>query len=130
MTQNEHPVVAALVSLIILQAIMLGALFADVAPHPPAQIPLFGIAPFLAVAMAAAISAIIMGPLTTRSGQVLTIFATFAALLSFGPQKYVDAQFAQIWPAVISGQIAALIILTKIIQNQFGKSASKQGANA
>lgn len=33
------------------------------------------------------------------------------ALISFGPQKYFDAQFGLIWPAVILGQLAALVIL-------------------
>ena len=130
MTQNEHPITAALVTLIILQAIMLMALFAGVAPHPPAHIPLFGIAPFLAVAISAAVSAIILGPLTSRSGQILTVLATFGALLSFGPQKYVDAQFALIWPAVISGQIAAIIIFTGVARARFEKPATKRNATA
>ena len=33
------------------------------------------------------------------------------ALLSYGPQKYLDAQFALIWPAVITGQIAAVALI-------------------
>lgn len=122
MKPNQQPITAALVSLIILQIIMLLALFADVAPHPPAQIPLFGIAPFLAVAITLAVSAIIMGPLYSRAGQILAVLATFAALLSFGPQKYVDAQFPLIWPAVVSGQIAALVVLIQIGQIRFAKS--------
>ena len=122
MKPNQQPITAALVSLIILQIIMLLALFADVAPHPPAQIPLFGIAPFLAVAITLAVSAIIMGPLYSRAGQILAVLATFAALLSFGPQKYVDAQFPLIWPAVVSGQIAALVVLFQIGQIRFAKS--------
>ena len=122
MKPNQQPITAALVSLIILQIIMLLALSADVAPHPPAQIPLFGIAPFLAVAITLAVSAIIMGPLYSRAGQILAVLATFAALLSFGPQKYVDAQFPLIWPAVVSGQIAALVVLIQIGQIRFAKS--------
>jgi hypothetical protein len=34
------------------------------------------------------------------------------ALLSFGPQKYFDAQFHLIWPAVIAGQAASAAVIT------------------
>ena len=109
-TTTRH-VQAALATLIILQLVMLGALFAQSAPHPPAAIPLFAIAPFLAVALSAAVSAIIAGPLDTTAGRVLSVLAALMALLSFGPQKYLDAQFSLIWPAVITGQIAAVAII-------------------
>ncbi len=32
------------------------------------------------------------------------------AAISFGPQKYFDAQFGPIWPAVIAGQVAIVTI--------------------
>lgn len=102
---------AALCALIILQLIMLGALFAQSAPHPPATIPLFGIAPFLAAALSVAAGAIITGPLDTTTGRVLSVLAALMALLSYGPQKYLDAQFALIWPAVVTGQIAAVVLI-------------------
>ncbi len=105
---------AALTALIILQLVMLGALFAQSAPHPPATIPLFGIAPFLAAALSAASAAIIIGPLEAGAGRVLALSAALMALLSYGPQKYLDAQFALIWPAVITGQVAAVAIIVLV----------------
>ncbi|WP_108881757.1 hypothetical protein [Anderseniella sp. Alg231-50] len=105
---------AALTALIVLQLTMLGALFAQSAPHPPATIPLFGIAPFLAAALSAAAAAIIIGPLESAPGKVLSVLAALMALLSYGPQKYLDAQFALIWPAVISGQIAAFAVIVLV----------------
>ncbi len=102
---------AALSALLVLQLTMLGALFAQSAPHPPATIPLFAIAPFLAAALSVAAAAIIIGPLDTISGRVLSVLAAVMALLSYGPQKYLDAQFALIWPAVIAGQIAAVAVI-------------------
>ena len=105
---------AALSALIILQLTMLGALFAQSVPHPPATIPLFGIAPFLAAALSAAAAAIIIGPLETAAGRVLSVLAALMALLSYGPQKYLDAQFALIWPAVIAGQIAAVAVIVLV----------------
>ncbi len=111
-TRNAN---AALAALIVLQLTMLGALFAQSAPHPPATIPLFGIAPFLAAALSAAAAAIIIGPLESTPGRVLSVLAALMALLSYGPQKYLDAQFALIWPAVITGQIAAIAVIVLVI---------------
>ena len=102
---------AALTVLIVLQLTMLTALFARSAPHPPATIPLFAIAPFLAVALATASAAIIIGATDTIPGRLLSIAAAVLALLSYGPQKYFDAQFALIWPAVIAGQLAAVALI-------------------
>lgn len=113
---------AALTALIILQLVMLGALFAQSAPHPPATIPLFGIAPFLAAALSAASAAIIIGPLETSTGRILAVTAALMALLSYGPQKYLDAQFALIWPAVIAGQIAAVAIIVLVASTALTRS--------
>ncbi|NNE89232.1 MAG: hypothetical protein HKN27_14245 [Silicimonas sp.] len=107
--------IAALSSLILLQLVMLSALYADIAPHPPASTPLFGMAPFIAASVSAAFSAIVLGPLSGTSGRILSGIAVLLALVSFGPQKYLDAQFALIWPAVLSGQIAALTVVAQIV---------------
>lgn len=104
-----RPQSAALATLVILQTIMLGALYAHVPPHPPAATPLFGIAPFLGAAIAAAVAALMIGE--GRAGSVLGALAAVMALISFGPQKYFDPQFALIWPAVIAGQIAAATVI-------------------
>ena len=93
--------IAALAVLIILQTVMLTALYAGVPPHPPVATPLFGIAPFLGASMGTAAAAIILGTSTSRAGAALSLLATVMALVSFGPQKYLDAQFGLIWPAVI-----------------------------
>ena len=112
LTQNRAAL-AALTSLIILQGVMLVALFAKSAPHPPNAIPFFAIAPFLAVSLATAASSIIMNP-ATKTGGWLAVFSAIFALLSFGPHKFFDAQFPLIWPAVICGQISALLIFYQL----------------
>lgn len=109
MTPSDRPRQAALACLILLQAVMLASLFAGVAPHPPAATPLFGIGPFLGAALSAAVAALILGQ--TRGGRFLAGLAALAALVSFGPQKYLDPQFPLIWPAVVAGQVAAGVIL-------------------
>jgi hypothetical protein len=41
----------------------------------------------------------------------LTLLFAVACLVSFGPQKYFDPMFDRIWPAVITGQIAAAAMI-------------------
>lgn len=113
---------AALTALIILQAIMLLSLFAGIAPHPPKAIVLFGIAPFLAVSLSFAAGAMIIGPEQDTVGKGLSLAAALCALLSFGPQKYIDPQLPLIWPAVLAGQVCALFILVKKVRS-FRKKA-------
>lgn len=112
---TDRPTFAALSTLIILQLVMLSALYAGIPPHPPVSTPLFGMAPFIAASVSAAFSAIILGPLNGYVGRILSGVAVVFALVSFGPQKYFDVQFALIWPAVLSGQIAAVTVLTRIL---------------
>jgi hypothetical protein len=115
MTHPERQTSAALVTLITLQLIMLSALYAGIKPHPPVATPLFGIAPFLGASVSVALSALIVSPLASAAGRTLSVLAAVMALLSFGPQKYLDAQFGLIWPAVIFGQIAAAVIFIRVL---------------
>lgn len=118
MTQSDRNVIAALATLILLQVVMLSALYAGIKPHPPVATPLFGIAPFLGASVSVALSAIILQPLRTVSGQCLSVLAALMALISFGPQKYFDAQFGLIWPAVVLGQLAALVIFVCVFNGR------------
>jgi Na+/phosphate symporter len=118
---------AALSVLIILQTVMLTALFADVAPHPPVATPMFGIAPFLGASIGTAVAAIIVGGKPSRIGNILSLAATVMALISFGPQKYLDAQFGLIWPAVIGGQIASLAIIRSLFDGLPSRSNTSPG---
>lgn len=113
---DTRTVTAAIAALIILQLIMLGALYTQTAPHPPNAVPPFGIAPFLGASLAIAVAALIIGPLTSRTGGILTCLAGLCALVSYGPQKYLDAQFALIWPSVIIGQIASLTVFVLVLR--------------
>ncbi len=114
MTHTDRHVTAALATLILLQLIMLSALYAGIKPHPPIATLLFGIAPFLGASMSVALSAILTQPVATATGRALAILAAIMALVSFGPQKYLDAQIGLIWPAVVLGQLAAVVIFTQI----------------
>ena len=114
MSVRRRSLTAALAVLIVLQSVMLAALYAGIPPHPPAATPLFGMAPFLAAALACATAALVIGPLGSPWGRAISLLAAMLALVSFGPQKYFDAQFGLIWPAVITGQLAAIIIAVQI----------------
>ena len=120
---ESRSITAALSVLIILQLVMLGALYAQVPPHPPATIPLFAIAPFLAVALATAAAALIVGPVAGRTGRALSLLAGLMALLSFGPQKYLDPQFPLIWPAVLAAQVAVIAVFVGVLFRQGQRSA-------
>lgn len=115
-TPSDRIATAALATLILLQVVLLTALYAGVRPHPPEATPLFGIAPFLGASISVAVSALIIGPLKSAVGRTPSVLAAFAALVSFGPQKYLDPQFGLIWPAVILGQIAALVLIGQVIR--------------
>ncbi|MCP5086762.1 MAG: hypothetical protein GY952_08180 [Rhodobacteraceae bacterium] len=118
MNQNSNrPAVAALGSLIVLQVIMLSALYAKVPPHPPETTPLFGIAPFLGASLAAAFSAIWLGTTDRPAGRVLCLLSALLAAISFGPQKYIDPQFPLIWPAVIAGQVAIVALCVLVARS-------------
>lgn len=120
---ESRSISAALSVLIILQVVMLGALYAQVPPHPPATIPLFAIAPFLAVALATAAAALIVGPVASRTGKALSLLAALMAMLSFGPQKYLDPQFPLIWPAVLIAQVAVIAVFVGVLFQQGRRSA-------
>lgn len=113
--QDTRIETAALAVLIILQALMLAALYTRTEPHPPLAIPLFALAPFISASIALAVAALVLGPSETRLGRVATVCAVITALLSFGPQKWLDSSIAQIWPAVVLAQIACVFLIGRAI---------------
>lgn len=102
---------ASIMGLAVLQTVMLTAMFTGTQPHPPFTIPFFAMGPFLGAAIAFAIAALMTGGETTPLGRILALAAAALALLSFGPQKWFDAQFPLIWPAVITAQLAVVAIV-------------------
>jgi hypothetical protein len=106
---------AALAVLVILQATMLAALLTRTPPHPPLSVATFALGPFLGASMAVAAAAILLGATSTRFGSAASVLAAAMALVSFGPQKWIDPTIAQIWPAVLLGQIAAAVLVVDAI---------------
>lgn len=106
---------AALCTLAILQLVMLAALFTQTPPHPPIAVAPFALGPFLGAAIAIAVAAIVLGATRTRLGTAASVLAAVLGLVSYGPQKWVDPAIAQIWPAVLLGEIAAVSLLVDAI---------------
>ncbi|WP_299870626.1 hypothetical protein [uncultured Hoeflea sp.] len=115
---------SALATLIILQTVMLASLYAGVPPHPPAATPLFGIGPLIGASLSAATAALVLGPRSTPAGRWFGLIAAALALVSFGPQKFFDPQFAIIWPAVIGGQIACAVLVWAFCKGLQGRGAT------
>lgn len=107
---------AAILALLVLTGTMLAALFSRTAPHPPLEVGPFALAPFLGASLAIGAAALCIGRGNTRASVVLAILFAFTALVSFGPQKYLDPAFSRIWPAVITAQCAIAVIVVSSIR--------------
>jgi len=105
---------AALAVLLTLQVTMLAALLTLTVPHPPLFVAPFALGPFLGAAIALAVAAMVIGPVNTRFGKSLSVLASLAALVSFGPHKWFDPAFSQIWPAVVLAQLAIICLFVAI----------------
>jgi len=79
MTTHNGPA-AALATLIILQLVMLFALFTQTGPHPPNAVAPFAIAPFLSVSLSVAVMAILFGATNTSAGSATAVIAALLAL--------------------------------------------------
>ena len=115
-TSKERLATAAATTLIILQTVMLLSLYSRTFPHPPETVAPFGIAPFLGASLSFAAIALIFQPTQDRIGRVFGVLAALSALVSYGPQKYFDAQIGFIWPSVVIGQLAAVTLIVVIWQ--------------
>ncbi len=111
----KNSTAAAVLVLLVLTAVMLLALFSRTAPHPPIEVPLFALGPFLGASLAIGAAALYLLRHGARHGTSLAVLFALTALISFGPQKYLDPAFLRIWPAVISAQVAAVVIVAGAI---------------
>ena len=106
-----HALSAAVIVLLLLTAVMLLALLTRTPPHPPFEILLFALGPFLAASLAIGAAALYLLGQGSRHGMALAILFALTALVSFGPQKYLDPNLLRIWPTVVTGQAAVAVIL-------------------
>ena len=109
---------AALSTLIVLQVVMLAALFTRTPPHPPLEVLPFAIAPFLSVAISTAVAALVLGPTATASGRIMSLAAGVLGFLSYGPQKWIDPSISRIWPAVLCAQMACAALAYAVLSSR------------
>lgn len=107
---------ASLLTLAVLQGAMMLAMMTLTRPHPPLTVPLFALGPFLGAAIALAIGAYAAGSVLTRIGWWASLMAGLLAMVSYGPHKWFDPVFPQIWPSVILGQLAFLALMVAMFQ--------------
>ena len=106
---------AAIAALLVLTGAMLLAMFTRTEPHPPLEVEPFALGPFLAASLATGAAAYGLAIRGTRFAMAIAFLFALTALVSYGPQKYVDPAFAKIWPAVIVAQVAIAVILWRAV---------------
>ncbi len=100
--------VSSLVGLILLKGVMLGSLWAQVQPHPPAEV-----GPFIAASLSLAIVSLPLVWWRNKTGYIISIIVGVLGLVSFSPLKFFyDESAGQVLPVIIVGTVlvAALII--------------------
>ncbi|MGI9338470.1 MAG: hypothetical protein ACR2P4_08180 [Gammaproteobacteria bacterium] len=98
---------AALLGLAVLQAVILGALWAQVSPHPPNWV-----GPYLGAMIALAAASIPLVHHGIKAGLVGAMIVAVMAILSVGPQKFVlEANAAVLSPVLIVGTMLLVVVL-------------------
>ena len=106
---------AAVAALLVLTGAMLLAMFTRTEPHPPLEVEPFALGPFLAASLAIGAAAYGLAVRGMRFAMAIALLFALTALVSYGPQKYVDPVFPKIWPAVIVAQAAIAVILGRAV---------------
>ena len=102
---------AAILVLLTVTAVMFLSLVTKTAPHPPLDVPLFAMAPFIGASLAIGLAALYLVGRGRSGGVAVALLFALTGLVSYGPQKLLDPDLARIWPAVIVAQTAILVVL-------------------
>ena len=98
--------VSSLAGLIILKGVLLGALWAQVQPHPPARV-----GPFIAASLSLAVLSIPLVWWRNKIGYIISIIVGLLGLVSFGPHKFFSESADQIFPAIIVGTVLSVVLI-------------------
>ncbi|MEL7215814.1 MAG: hypothetical protein AAGJ96_07785 [Pseudomonadota bacterium] len=110
----------ALLALIILHLVMLAALMFQIEPHPPRAVAPFALGPFLGATLAVLASALLLSQHNHPVAPGLAGLAIAVSLVSFGPQKLLDPSFPEIWPSVLTAQIAMCVLGAGLLPKGLG----------
>ncbi len=120
----------ATAALMVLTGTMLLAMFTRTEPHPPLEVEPFALGPFLAASLAIGAAAYGLAVRGMRFAMAIALLFALTALVSYGPQKYVDPAFPKIWPAVIVAQLAIAVILCRVVYRAIRQMRSAGGSRA
>ncbi|MBW2624468.1 MAG: hypothetical protein JRD68_16285 [Deltaproteobacteria bacterium] len=99
--------ISSLMGLIIINGVMLGALFAQVPPNPPGK---FG--PYIGATLSLAVLSLSLSFWRNRIGYLSSIIVGLMCLLSLGPQKFFLEQTAvSLAPVIILGSILSVVLI-------------------
>ncbi len=121
---------AAVATILVLTGAMLLAMFTRTEPHPPLEVAPFALGPFLAASLAIGAAAYGLAVRGMRFAMTVALLFALTALVSYGPQKYVDPAFPRIWPAVIVAQVAIAVILGRAVYRAIRRMGSSGGDGA
>ena len=103
---NIQAAVTSLAGLIVLKCVLLGSLWAQVQPHPPARV-----GPFIAATLSLAIVSLPLVWWRNKIGYIISIIVGVLGLVSFGPHKFFTESAGQIFPAIIVGTVLSVVLV-------------------
>ena len=105
---NIQAAVTSLAGLIVLKCVLLGSLWAQVQPHPPAEV-----GPFIAASLSLAIVSLPLVWWRNKTGYIISIIVGVLGLVSFGPHKFfTESESAgQVFPAIIVGTVLSVVLV-------------------
>jgi hypothetical protein len=103
---NIQIAVSSLAGLVLLYAVLMGSLWAQVEPHPPARV-----GPFIAASLSLAVVSIPLVWWRNKIGYTTSIIVGLLGLISFGPHKFFSESADQIFPAIIVGTVLSVALI-------------------
>ena len=99
--------ISSLLGLIIINGVMLGALFAQVPPNPPGRV-----GPYIGATLALAVLSLPLSYWRNRIGHLTSIIVGLMCLLSLGPQKFfLEQATVSLSPVIILGSILSVVLI-------------------
>ena len=115
---NIQAALASLAGLIVLKCVLLGSLWAQVEPHPPASV-----GPFIAASLSLAVFSIPLVSWRTKIGYAISIIVGLLGLVSFSPLKFFyDESAGQVIPAIIVGTVFSVVLVIASITGLIKKN--------
>ena len=104
-------VISSLIGLVVINCVMLGALFAQVPPNPPGK---FG--PYIGATLSLAVLSLPLVFWRNRIGYISSIIVGLMCLMSTGPQKFfIEQEPFLLSPVIILGSILSVVLIISSI---------------